>query len=306
MYSTEVLARNTARFYDWEIRGRGWALYARPVPLEPEFHEFSWLQPDAGIVDDGRRHTILSRLLQGLTGQRPQAAVATQLTPAYQPPSPRGVGPEAYADLEVLIPPETKIGGESEVWLRSVSSVGERVAFELLGSAGSVQLRVATPQVHAASARGQLLGLIPAATVRPAAGSLRQTWVEADTEFALAVEFGLAKEFMLPLRGLKTDPDPLTTLVTAAAAAGKGEVILFQVLLEPVSCPWGDVGLSAITSPDEEPFFIDAPDFNTSAAEKLSAPLFAVVIRSLTGAATAERAAELTRGLAAALGQWAA
>lgn len=53
--------RLTEQFYAWELRGRGWQEFPRPVALEPPFRPFPgyFLPP---IRDDGHRPGLLGRL----------------------------------------------------------------------------------------------------------------------------------------------------------------------------------------------------------------------------------------------------
>src|ERR1700693_6592962 len=58
----------TRQFYEWEMRGRGWQVWSRPVGLEPPFRPFfgHFVPGSPGVVDDGRRPTGLSRFIDGL------------------------------------------------------------------------------------------------------------------------------------------------------------------------------------------------------------------------------------------------
>ncbi|MDA2932941.1 hypothetical protein MYX82_01205 [Acidobacteria bacterium AH-259-D05] len=58
--------RLTRQFYQWEERGRGWQVWPYPVELEPPFTPFfSYSTPPATKIDDGRRSTFLSSLVEG-------------------------------------------------------------------------------------------------------------------------------------------------------------------------------------------------------------------------------------------------
>src|SRR5690348_1270732 len=53
----------STQFYTWEKRGRGWPVWNYPVELEPFFYPFYFYQGNTqGIIDDGRRPTLGSRL----------------------------------------------------------------------------------------------------------------------------------------------------------------------------------------------------------------------------------------------------
>lgn len=54
----------TTQFYQWEQKGRGWQYFDVPVDLEPHFHPFffHYAPQPAAYVDDGKRHTLFSRI----------------------------------------------------------------------------------------------------------------------------------------------------------------------------------------------------------------------------------------------------
>src|SRR5258708_1156744 len=73
--SETVEERLTRQFYEWEMPGRGWQVWAGPVDPEPPFRPF-FGHYDQGrpnkIVDDGRKPTLLSTIagrLRGVFGQ---------------------------------------------------------------------------------------------------------------------------------------------------------------------------------------------------------------------------------------------
>src|SRR4051812_43610433 len=53
------------QFYRWEQCGRGWRVFDRPIVPEPPFIPFTYSMPEPA-VDDGRRPTLFSSLMQGL------------------------------------------------------------------------------------------------------------------------------------------------------------------------------------------------------------------------------------------------
>src|SRR5689334_2966256 len=78
----------TEQFHAWERRGRGWTVYDQPIGLEPPFYAFQGhYQPDTPVIDDGRRPTFLSSLVQKLSGKlsttSPPAAI--ELEPEEEP-----------------------------------------------------------------------------------------------------------------------------------------------------------------------------------------------------------------------------
>src|SRR5688572_24447548 len=65
------------QFYQWELRGRGWEVFDRPVSPEPPFRPFiGHYLPGQPPIDDGRRPSFLSSIVRKIAQQ-----LADQPTP---------------------------------------------------------------------------------------------------------------------------------------------------------------------------------------------------------------------------------
>jgi len=115
----------------------------------------------------------------------------------------------------------------------------------------------------------------------------------------LAVEFGLEREFMLPLASGKLDP--FIGIIGALAELQSGELGLFQVLFQPVQNPWAENITDSVTHPDGKPLFVNAPELTGAADNKVARPLFAAVVRILVCAEDFERVLQLASDLAGSL-----
>src|SRR5262245_42785628 len=61
--------RLTRQFYEWELWGRGWQVWDKPVELEPPFYPFfgHFVTGESDkFLDDGRTPTFFSSLADGL------------------------------------------------------------------------------------------------------------------------------------------------------------------------------------------------------------------------------------------------
>lgn len=293
-----AVEERTRHFYAWERRGRGWGSYPYPVRLEPPFVPFRHLKHSAPSVDDGRYETPLSRLLERVFG-KPDA-------PAPAPaPEIRDPVPEPYEDDEdrselVLVPPRdlSVTPVLSHAWLKSLSSLQAPASFELVGAHSRVSVFLSAQSADMPLVSSQLRAFFPAVEMEEREDLLLEAWEAGEEGVFSVVEFGLAREFMLPLGEPKSfSPDPLTAIVAALCEAGRGEVAVLQVLFEGVSAPWPESILRSVLTPSGEAFFANAH----RAREKVSAPLFAVAVRAAVRAASEERLWTLLRGIGAAL-----
>src|SRR5580692_10489010 len=96
----------TEQFYEWERRGRGWQVWNLPVEIEPPFRPFYGHFTPAKMAesaDDGRSSTFLSRMFD-----RPRASHHEPIIEAEPVPACADV-PARLVEMQVLLPPETKI-----------------------------------------------------------------------------------------------------------------------------------------------------------------------------------------------------
>jgi hypothetical protein len=295
------LEARTKNFYDWELQGRGWRTYPYPVALEPPFRPFPGHSVSGAPVDDGRKHTVLSRFARWIAGA--EKAVSSPVAKDLElrkPPCFKRTAP--LGEWEVLVPAAEKIEPAAAAdWLRIVTSSRGPVSFELVGHEGRVSIRIVVEERDSEWIRDHTRAFFPAVSLCETRPTLDTVWFRAQGEIIGAVEFGLAREFMLPLNDQSVRTNFLTPVVAALGALGSGEIGIFQVLFEPVRAPWSAHTLKAVTTPLGEPFFADAPEITELAREKCADPLCASVIRVAVSAITRETAEDVLVGVATAL-----
>jgi hypothetical protein len=124
-------------------------------------------------------------------------------------------------------------------------------------------------------------------------------------EEAFAVDFGLSREFMVPLKTFKGfDIDPLIGIVGALGGLREGEVALVQILFQASRYPWAQSMMRAVTDGGGGSFFSDAPELVTGAKQKIAKPLFAAVLRIGAESNVTGRAWEICKALAGSLQQF--
>src|ERR1035438_6461936 len=107
----------TRQFYEWERRGRGWQVWERPVAPEPPFRPFFGHFVSGSFeaaIDDGRKPTFLSNLVDGLLkgGATPGEAATP---PDDEEPSPTYMEDRAaLVEVQAGLPPDTKINKEAD------------------------------------------------------------------------------------------------------------------------------------------------------------------------------------------------
>jgi hypothetical protein len=127
---------------------------------------------------------------------------------------------------------------------------------------------------------------------------LATAWDAMEDAETLVVEFGLAHEFALPLASPHTDP--YVGLISALSELSSKELGLFQVLFAPVEHPWADHLLRAVSDAGGKPIFQNAPELTKLAEEKVSSPLFAVIVRIAVRAQDFDRTLGIARDMGGA------
>lgn len=302
MTDSDTITRN---FYAWELRGRGWQAYTRAVCLEPPFRPFlGHVLPKRRASDEGKIETKASSFAgwffkrEGEPGRRSEPEEEAVLEP--EPEIFRA--PYPLSEIMVSLPPGATVSpGVTENLLVALAACRFPLSFEVVGLQESVRVGVACRAPDRERVSGFLKAHFPEAIVGKAPEPLRAAWQSA-RGVSVALEFGLAREFMLPLRTFRDfRPDPLLAIYAALAGLHAGEVGLFQVLFTPAVCAWGESIWRVVHTSQGNPFFTDDPEFTKLASEKIMHPFFAVAVRM--GARTKDevRAWDLLRGMTGAL-----
>lgn len=293
----------TERFYAWELRGRGWHAYPYRVTLEPPFRPFEGhALPRRHVRDEGRRETAFTTLAGQLLGFREEPHVPEEESCEPPEPEPELALPHGtLAELEVVLPEKAAVSpGLSEALLLALASGAHPISFEVLAVHDAIVVQLAARRTDRERVRSQLSAFFPDASVAPRATSLRDTWegIPGETQ---VLEFGLAREFMLPLRTFRDfRPDPLLALFAALGEVERGEAALYQVIFTPALFPWAESAYRAVHTERGEPFFADHPEFTKHATEKIARPLFAVALRIAVKTGSEDRTWHLLQGLSGA------
>lgn len=307
--TTSLAEQLTAQFYAWEKRGRGWQVWDYPAVLEPPFVPFVRYAPQTQPIEDDARHPgLVSRLWTRMRGRANEttAADSADLNDWDSVAAADDDGEEEDLVEYQLTLPETAASTPelAERLILSLGACAAPVAFELLGFPERVVLQFAVRTEDAAILRTALATYIPEAVVTETRGFLATAWRAASGGKGGIVDFGLSREFMLPL-GVPSSftVDPLLGFLGALQEMTEGERGLVQVLFTPTAYPWAESALRAITDGEGAAFFIDAPETVNQTAEKIASPLFAAVVRVAARAKTEERAWQITRSLGSGFAQ---
>jgi hypothetical protein len=304
----------TEQFYAWERRGRGCSVFSYPVNLEPPFRPFlgHFLLPSRSPIDDARKSTWISaladRFLGGGAAPRPAPGLPADLAAILAEPEPEPFEDEPQVEFEI-VPARDFVAAreQAEAFLLSLTSARFPIAFEILSVAGSVSVLFAARESDAGLLRDQLRAFFTDAAVRVRKDSAASSWRKGSASESVVVEFGLLREFMLPLRTLKRlDPDPLISVFGALSGLEEGESGMLQLLFTATAHPWSESVMRAVSDGEGGSFFTDAPSLLKLAGEKVSRPLCAAVLRIAGRSPKRGRGWEIVRRLSGTVAQFGA
>ena len=255
----------SAQFQKWEQRGRGWQLFQQPVSPEPPFVPFTRrAMTDQPVVDDGCRPSFLGSLFQRLA-QKPVPVVEPE---PEEEPEPTPLIRDSLVEFQVSLPVDFDTGKESyESLFRNLALCREPMAFELMGIHQRVVAQFAACREDAPQVRKQLAAHFPEVQCREQADTLETAWTDSNGDEALAVDFGLEREFMFPLASGKLDP--FIGVVGTLAELQPGELAVFQVIFQAAREDWPENIIRSVTHADGKPFFVNEPDLASAAAKKV-------------------------------------
>ncbi len=294
------------QFYQWEMRGRGWAKWDAPVELEPPFRPFEGHSlPVRRYRDDGIQETRLSRFAArflGLGTPKQETPEPAQIEIEEPPPEYLGKR-EELVELHVSLPSDYEASHDVfEQCLFGLGYCRGALAFEVIGASDGIVAQLVCERGDEEAVRTQFKSHFPEAVIEPIAGHLLGRWSEHETKSAEILEFGLEREFMLSLNSsCDLAIDPLVAVCGALEKLRAGEAGVFQVLFQPVRDAWSESIWRAVTTEDGGSFFDGAPEFVKQTGQKLARPLFSAVVRVAAKSPSAERTLQIIRGLAGAL-----
>ncbi|MCK9421242.1 MAG: type IV secretion system DNA-binding domain-containing protein [Bacteroidales bacterium] len=275
----------TQQFYNWERRGRGWEVYSDPVDLEPPLQPFYYHSTANDIpethFDDGLRPTLVSRFIKGIKN------ILSPQEPFYlEPLEENDFEPSYFSDddesliaLSVSLPKDQRIKvDEIEHLLIMLSLADYPISFEIIANCQSIRIQFVCRESDALDVQSQIKAYYPLSHLEES--DLDDILPENKSGYFL--DFGLREEFMRPLATAKSfDLDPYIGLFGLLENLRHDEQAVIQILFQGAKYSWSESILRSVIDNEGDSFFVNAPEMVKLAEDKVSAPLFGVVIRVL-------------------------
>ncbi|MCW3105773.1 MAG: hypothetical protein JWQ09_279 [Segetibacter sp.] len=288
----------TAQFYEWEMRGRGWITAPYSVDLEPPFEPFFFRNPNIKVVDDGKRPTILSSIVDLFRTQPEPVEEISEIPDII--PYPFNDDSDLRA-LSLLLPQDFKIGiAETERFLLSIMYTQSLMSFEITGTHTEIYIQFVCRIHDVAHVKSQIKGYFPACVIEETSDRLES--IIQEKTLTTIIDFGLKEEWMRPLiQSERFDIDPFIGLCAVMDQLEEGEQASVQILFKGTLHEWNSSVMRSVMNSRGDPFFQDAPEMLTMAQNKCTSHFFAVTIRSICQSTTETRSEYLSSYLAQAL-----
>lgn len=266
----------TVNFYEWESKGRGYFHSPFPVQIEPPFTPFHHQIIQNEKIDDGRVPSLLTRFKR-LMG--PQIELEESDEKKVLPI--REKERALLTTFEISYSKKQKVNKEISLEFLNMLSYSEKtISFEIVATGKEIKIQVTCSEEDSMRIKSLLKAYFPTLLIKEVTSL--EFPLNDETEIAIC-DFGLEEEFM---RTIQTNQsfslDPLTSIFSVFDSIENGDSIVFQVLFKGVENPWSKNILNAVTDYQGNSFFADSPETLSCAKNKVSQPLFAVVIRVAT------------------------
>lgn len=270
----------TYQYYTWEFRGRGWFVADEAIQLEPPFIPFFRHGHTPEFIDDGRRHTIISGLIDAFKKKKPVSTTTIE-TLDYEELEPfADEGDTTLRALQVTLPKDRKITPEKmKALIVMFSQSSGTISFEIIGTAKNIIMQFVADDADIHTIETYIKAYFPECTT-----IYTDEYIESIIKAGMqttAIDFGLQDEFIRPIQtSKKFDIDPLTGLIGVLERLKGNEQAGIQILFKGTMNHWTESIMRSVTLPDGSSFFADDPSAPKLAIEKIQSPLFAVTIRA--------------------------
>jgi hypothetical protein len=298
-------------FAEWERRGRGWQVWDYAVNLEPVFSPVA--PPATQIVvpvrDDARVQRGWQRLF--VSNQNPQITGNNDNLREEAVKNADNIKPSAFyrtekvSEIQILLPPDLRTSPAltEQFWL-SLTSSPSPLGFELVADASQIIVQIACNAGYVSHLKNQLQTFFPSLYLSEQKDFLTSRF---DYSHPVAIaDFGLSRNFLFPLQNFRSfNPDPLTGLVSSLGSLQANEKVLFQILFQKTRMAWTEELQKLQGNPQFRKILQEKnPTVLAALREKLSSPLFAVVLRLAAQSANRQDSFDILKRVGANLTQF--
>jgi len=282
-----LIEQATINFYEFDYKGRGYYHFPFCVEIEPPFKPFSHYQIPNNYpqdYDDGKSPSYLKQLTTFFSSKETASEIKEDsFLPKKVTSKPTLVG------LEISFPKRPYIDRNLFVELLNMLCYSENnISFEIIGTFEKIVIQIVCSEKDKMRIESQFKAYFSSILFTDV-DTLNLPFNGYD-DIAIC-DFGLEEEFMRTVEAPQNfSIDTFTSIFATLEILQQGDVILYQILFKGVVNSWSKSILNAVSDSQGNSFFMDAPEMLQVAKNKVSKPLFAVVVRLATQSLFKERA----------------
>lgn len=304
LYRNQNLAMTNLRqkelaesFSDWEIAGRGWQIFTELTELELLFGRFTLSQKVARPTDDGRIPGLFGHLFSKTQNQNQISTSEVLPLNNFPNTTPSTVSPQKLTSFRLYFPRELKISFEqTEQILNTLILTASLLSFEIIGSKEEINFQITCPELEKSAVLAQLKSYLPILEIREDVDLLVQNFQINERTEVLTVDFGLGKEWFIPLPfGKRLSTDSLLPLIASMEELIEDEIICLQILFSQARGDWQNAAQEVIFDCQGKPVFANLTNYLSGIKEKFTDSLFAVVIRLLVKSCSNQKSLQMVR-----------
>ena len=277
--------------------GCGLEIFDFPVELEPALPNLDQGLRGTKPIDDGRAPTFFGKLLSRKNREgRRSKEIARSASEGLEVRRKKGAMPTT--SFLIRLPHEFTARAEYiERLYLDLSNSASFVSVEIIGTGESINFQITCPEAEATAVSAQLRIHLPAVDFTGNGDLLKEGLRLEENEKTIAVDFGLGREWFLPLSSERHfSRDTLLPLIAGLDELAPGEIAYLQIMFSRTRQDWQRAARSLLFNPKGKPSFGYLQPSSTGINEKLEQPLMAAQIRLVVQSGSLERSTLIARG----------
>ncbi len=282
------------QFAAWDSIGRGdFEVAPHAVRLEPPFHAFPGYQLRQAIVDDGRRHTLLSKFFS-----KPNAQPSDK--DAEEAIAPEPCNRDAPIEYRCHLPKDS--GADMSAFssfLMSLEMLEEPLSFEFVASHAEIKLVFSCALDDEELFLSTFQAYAPDVVLEKGSDIILETWDDEEAAECGIFQLTYLHSFLYQLA--RSKQDLFVGLCGVLSELRSSEVSVFQVLFSKADRSWNHEINEACFDDRGRPYPHLADQLTKAARSKASEPLFATTIRLAARSPDYSRTIEIIKNLSSVL-----
>lgn len=270
----------TLNFYEWDYRYRGYYHFESPIDIEPPYRSFQFPVQKSNLkIDDGRVPSLFQSIGKLLNPQtkKEEPQEIEELEPRFLTPE----NAPLYNGFSITFPKGQDILPRVNTEFLNMLAYSEHpMSFEIIGTSESITIQFVCQQDDRGRIESHIRAYFPTVIIQ----DIDSTDFGFDSSRDVAIaDFGVNDEFVRPIATSDNfSIDPLTSMIATIEYLQPNDVVVFQSIFKGIISPLAKDITYAVSDGAGGSFFSDAPEMLLCAKNKISNPLFSVVMRIAT------------------------